>query len=141
MKDIALDAYGDISAFGDGGAWVSDVRQVAQALRIRLRTHLAEYFLDSRMGLPWLDWLGKASATMLGEIEVSISREILATSGVSRLTKRVSATWVRDTKTIQIEFECVVRTPTSEQRLTVTATAAHTGAIVLMILDQSGAVI
>jgi len=141
MIDLALDTTGDIDAFAAGGAWISGLRRVAQELKIRLLTHLGEYFLDTRFGLDWTDWLSrKASSSLLREIEVTISREILATSGVTRIAERVTATFEVATRTIRIGFSCYA-SEEDEGVIVGTIEGVHPGALLVILLDPTGAII
>ena len=54
--DIKLDATGDIS-FSGGESSITTIGadDLAQRLQIRLKTHLGEWFMDTSVGVDWLN--------------------------------------------------------------------------------------
>ncbi|KQV83229.1 hypothetical protein [Rhizobium sp. Root1220] len=84
---LAIDqATNDLYLTADGNlATVSDAHAVGQHVRQRLSTFSGEWFLDTTVGVPWLDQiLGRAYDPALAESLVKA--EILDTDGVTEIT-------------------------------------------------------
>ena len=140
IKDLALTADGELAEFTGGGEWITGKARVAQELRIRFNTHFGEYFLDSRMGVPWVEWLeGKATTTMLQRVKSWITKEVLATTGVKRLDGSVKVTWNSGSRSIGISFRCI--TVEEGEPLSVSGDYMNLGAIKLLIIDSTGGVL
>lgn len=82
MVDIALKENGDIHT---QTKLVAGRDEVIQRVRIRLNTFLGEYPLDSRVGIPWIQWqsLRGIPVDQIGE---RIRLEVATTDGVLRVT-------------------------------------------------------
>lgn len=73
---------------------------VGQHVRQRLQTFLGEWFLDTRVGIPWLDQLlGKRYDPSLAEAVVKA--EILNTDGVKAINS-FSVSFLRDLRALRI---------------------------------------
>lgn len=89
MIDLRLDPITRDMAFGSGprGATIvplDGAERVAQAVGIRLRTWLGEWFLDATHGVPYLDEvLGKGRRPEL--VEAVLRAQILGVAGVQGL--------------------------------------------------------
>lgn len=56
MADLKLDADGDLEIGSDGDLIiVTGIDAIAQHLRIRLQFFLGEWFLDTRLGIPYFE--------------------------------------------------------------------------------------
>lgn len=99
-RDLLLDAAGDLDLTTGDAQLVSDLVAIAQELRIRLRTFVGEYFLDTGRGLPWLSWSeGKMPEATLRQIEALARAEILKVPGVVRVeASKVAAVFDRATQ-------------------------------------------
>jgi hypothetical protein len=53
MSDLALDTFGEVDFSQKGPYFIHGADAVAQHLRIRLRFYLGEWFLDTRVGIPF----------------------------------------------------------------------------------------
>jgi hypothetical protein len=53
MSDLKLDTNGDLAIVGDTLVLTSGIEKVAQDLTIRLQFFQGEWFLDSRLGVPY----------------------------------------------------------------------------------------
>lgn len=85
MKDLKLDADGDLLIDQYSLKLVDNIDQIIQNISIRLRFFLNEWFLDINAGLPWLeDILIKAPNQI--RVESLIKDEILTTPGVDEIT-------------------------------------------------------
>jgi len=76
--DMALTADGDLPL---QPGLVSGVELVAQRVAFALRLHRGEYLLDTRKGLPWLDWMQTRPAP-LDTMDAAIKATILGVPGV-----------------------------------------------------------
>lgn len=89
MIDLRLDPGTRDMVFGSGprGATIvplDGAERVAQAVGIRLRTWLGEWFLDADHGVPYLeDILGKGRNPAL--VEAVLRAQILGVAGVDRI--------------------------------------------------------
>lgn len=80
--DIHLDEAGDLRAFN---RLASGSDLVAQRIRMRLRTHLGDWLLDSSKGLPWAEWFA-TKPSPVDEAEARIRTELVSTPGVIRVS-------------------------------------------------------
>lgn len=102
MRDIALDtASGDLAISGGDLALTSGPDAVAQRLRLRLSTFLGEWFLDRRVGLPFLrDVLVKNPNRAV--VEDLFRRAIASCPGVASL--ETFALTIRSDRTATVSF-------------------------------------
>lgn len=109
MTDIRFNPSTNDLEFGSGTFELVDgVEAIAQELRIRLRFFLGEWFLDSRLGIPYFEKiLGKKRRQNL--IDAIFKKAILTTPGVSSLT-RFSQRYEGETRTLFLAFSCVTDT-------------------------------
>lgn len=56
----------------------------AQQIRIRLNRHLGEWFADTRIGMPWMDWVATKPFPLV-DASARIRQEIETTPGVVRV--------------------------------------------------------
>jgi hypothetical protein len=103
-KDLLLSSTGDLDLTSGGAAFVAGLAAIGQAVRIRLRTFLGEYFLDVTRGLPLLEWgQTKTPASVLRQVELLTRAEILACEGVTQVDQEgVVATFDRAAQEITI---------------------------------------
>lgn len=87
MTDIKQDPDGDI-AIENGSPVIIDGGgdEVVQILRQRLRTGLGEWFLDTTIGVPYLQSIFKKNPSPVA-IETAFKNEILNTPGVLELSE------------------------------------------------------
>jgi len=87
IRDILLDEDGDLD-LTRGGSWAADEDAIAQEIRVRLRTFLGEYFLDTLgRGLPYERWAtSKWSDETRTEAAILVRDELLAVKGVARIS-------------------------------------------------------
>ncbi len=81
---------------------VSDGAEVAQAVKIRLRLVLGEWFLDNRLGTdyPGVVWV---KGPDLMEVEALLRRTILETPGMATLTA-YSQAFTTSTRSLSVTF-------------------------------------
>lgn len=86
MADLKLDETGDL-AFEDGQLVVIDGPEAtAQRLRLKLSTWLGEWYLDERVGVPFVrDWLVKNPNLRL--ITSQVQELVLADPGVRAINR------------------------------------------------------
>lgn len=87
MSDIALDDTGDILLDDSNDLTLTTgVEAIRQHLEARLRTFLEEWFLDKRIGIPWLQQVLKKNPDEV-IVDSVIKREIINTPGIEELTE------------------------------------------------------
>lgn len=82
--DIALDTFGDIDVSTGDLVLLDDTDAIKQHLRIRLQFFLGEWFLDTRVGVPYFEQLLGQKPN--DEVVRSIMRSVvLSTPGVTEM--------------------------------------------------------
>ena len=87
MRDLALDAAGDL-ARTNGAARLTEPASgeaVQQRLRVRLRLWRGDYVLDRRIGIPFRRWLGEKGAAPVALAESVLRRAVATCPGVARV--------------------------------------------------------
>lgn len=84
MLDIRLNEKWDLDYRGGGLFFVSGVARVAQQVKQALLILLGEYFLDTRIGIPYREavWVKNPQPTLLRTI---FTETLLAVEGVTRV--------------------------------------------------------
>lgn len=82
MRDVKLTSEGDIYP---QTVYVDGIEYILQRVRIRLNTHLGEWILDTRAGMPWRRWLDTKPAPV-DQVRDFVRREIESTPGVIRVS-------------------------------------------------------
>lgn len=104
--DIKLDVFGDVDFTDNEISLVTETDAIAQHLRIRLRTFLGEWFLDTRIGMPYFEeFLVKNPNRLV--MDARLREAILETPGIASLT---SINYELDgfTRALSISFEAVL---------------------------------
>ncbi|MCX6027663.1 MAG: hypothetical protein NTY23_15690 [Chloroflexi bacterium] len=87
MRALALDADGDLALTSVRGGLrltlVEGPEAIAQRIRGRIRLWLGDWFLDTSIGVPYLQILGQKNAAAFAE--ATLRRVILTTPGVAGL--------------------------------------------------------
>ncbi len=101
MKDLKLDPVTwDLAVEDHDLAFVEGVDRVVQSLKIRLRTYLGEFFLDTTVGVPYFqDVLVKNPD--LNNIEAVLRSIILEDAEITEVTS-----FVRNFNTSSRAFSC-----------------------------------
>jgi hypothetical protein len=81
IRDLALDANDDTYLLNGDLVFVSGVEGIASDLRSRLQTFAGECFLDTSLGVPWLEKVLGHKPTP-GELQAIFRSVILETPGV-----------------------------------------------------------
>lgn len=82
--DILLDSDGDIDITDNSASLVTEYEAIAQHLKIRLRTFLGEWFLDTRVGIPYYqEFLIKRPNKLV--MDTRLREAILETPGITDL--------------------------------------------------------
>lgn len=76
MKDLKLNADGDLAIIGFDLALVEGRDQVAQRLKTRLKTFLGEWFLDVTRGVPYFEDI-LVKAPDMTRVNAIITQQIL----------------------------------------------------------------
>jgi len=84
MKDLKLDTFGELDLSSGDLQFVTGADAVAQHLRIRLRFFLGEWFLDTRVGIPYFS-VFFIKQPNLAAIEAIYRRAIQTVPGVDSL--------------------------------------------------------
>lgn len=100
MKDVKLTPEGDIYP---QTVYVEGVDYILQRVQIRLNTHLGEWILDTRQGLPWRRWLNTKPAPV-DQVRDFVRREIEKTAGVTRV---VDLTAEADNRAIKVSGDII----------------------------------
>lgn len=108
MTDILLDrATGDVD-LTNGIELVDDVEAIAQQIYIRLRTFLGEWFLDTRIGVPYFQKIiGKKRSQ--AQTDLIFRRSIQTTPGIASVTE-LTQTFDAATRELRIAFRAVTTT-------------------------------
>lgn len=106
MTSLRLDAdTGDLDLSSGTVRLVDGADEIAQKIRIRLRFFLGEWFLDTRLGVPWFQKvLGKKRKKAI--VDVYIKRVVLTTPGVQSIDS-FSMTFDGVTRKLSVSFTCV----------------------------------
>jgi hypothetical protein len=86
MIDLKLDDAGNVVIENSDLAFVTEDDEVAQSIRIRLRTWLGEWFLDKDYGVNWLGRVFKRPFSQT-QARKEIERIINGTVGVKRTVR------------------------------------------------------
>lgn len=86
MSDFAMTTAGDIDLSRDDLYFVTGADAVAQHLRIRLRVFKGEWFLDTRVGIPYYSQILVKNPN-LAAIQSVYRRAITSTPGVDTLER------------------------------------------------------
>lgn len=84
MNDLKLDSDWELVIENHDLATVSGIDAIEQNLGQRLKTFLGEYFLDSRIGLPYFQEIFKKKFDPI-VVDTVIKREIINTDGIIEL--------------------------------------------------------
>lgn len=84
MSAFLLTASGDLDQTSGGLVLIDGAQQVLQQIRSNLRTFLGEYFLDTTLGVPYIQTVFQ-KGTGQGVIEGLLKQAILGTDGVIQL--------------------------------------------------------
>jgi hypothetical protein len=108
MRDLKLDANGDVAIESGGGVVVSGRDAIAQRLRVRLRMFRGEWYLDERLGI---DYFGQVlvKSPDLQVVASIIRRAILTTEGVIRLTSYAQSL-DKGSRRLSVTFSAVTTT-------------------------------
>lgn len=86
MSDFLQDADGDLVIQNGALVLFTDAQlEVAQRVTQRLRTFFGEWFLDTTVGVPWIQQIFQ-KGTNIGIIEALVKQAIVGTPGVLQLT-------------------------------------------------------
>lgn len=103
MTDLKLTPEGDLDISGfDLKMTTVGPESTAQALRIRLKTHLREWFLDKTVGVPWITQMFAPNATDKSRDRLMKSK-IGAAAGVKKVLT-LSSTFNSTTREYSLKF-------------------------------------
>lgn len=109
MADLALDKNThDLDLTGDQLSLVSGVDAIRQHLAIRLQLFRGEWFLDTRVGIPYYQSILIKNPDLIA-VRGIYTQAILATPGVESIGK-FDLTFDTSIRKLVISFECVVDT-------------------------------
>jgi hypothetical protein len=107
MRDFALDANGDICLDSNGDiVVVSGTAAIVSELKSRLQTFAGECFLDTTLGVPWLEKILGHKPTV-GELDAIFREVILGTPGMTSLTKLIVS---QASRTLTVAFGATAAT-------------------------------
>ena len=102
MSDLALDTFGELDLSRDDLYFVTGADAVAQHLKIRLRFVLGEWFLDTRVGIPYRSQIWVKNPN-LAAIQSVYRRAIASTPGVDEL-QRIDLALDASTRQLRVSF-------------------------------------
>jgi len=102
MSDFALDTFGELDLSRDDLYFVTGADAVAQHLKIRLRLIRGEWFLDTRVGIPYPSqvWVKNPN---IGNIRGIYRSAIASTPGVEEI-QRIDLTFDASTRELNLTF-------------------------------------
>ena len=105
MISLGLDANNDINVVNGSIKRVTDAEQVVQAVRTNLLTYRGEWFLDTRIGVPYFE---KVFVKPFNRpvVEAELQRTITQTPGVEELLT-FELTFDRVTRKASVSFSAV----------------------------------
>lgn len=104
MADFALDATGDLDVSGGTLHAVYGREAVAQEVRIGVRFFLGEWFLDTRIGIPYFTDIFRKNPN-LGLIRDIFRRAIESVPGVLAVTD-ITLDFDAPTRKLSLNFAC-----------------------------------
>lgn len=129
-SDIRLTADGDITVPTRA---VTGINLVIQRVKIVLNRWRGDWIMDSRVGIPYLDWLDDAIPNPV-EIEDFLRAEIEAVEGV--ITARVAAEQVD--AVVQITVDVRISQDAAPANVRLVATVAPDEASVIRVVHLAG---
>jgi hypothetical protein len=102
MSDLQLDDNGDILVTNDALTLVDGDAAIRQHLTIRLRFFLGEWFLDSRLGVPYFGSVLVKNPNLV-LVRGIMRQAILSTPGVASL-ERFDFTYTNATRKMELDF-------------------------------------
>jgi hypothetical protein len=103
MQSFALDSNMDLTFSDNGFALITESEEVAQNITTLLQFFLREYFLDTSLGVPYLEKVFTKPIDM-GNIESALKTAILTADGVDQLTT-FNTIIDRQTRKLVVTFE------------------------------------
>lgn len=105
MYDIALSANTHDLIFKDGDlVLIDNAERVAQQVKIKLRSFLGEWFLDTTYGVPYFESILIKNPS-LDHIRNILRQQILDVDDVSAVTT-LTLSVDKQTRTLTVNFEC-----------------------------------
>lgn len=120
LRDLMLDADGDLAIVNGDLAFVTGAAAVAQACQIRLRTLAGEWVFDERVGTPWLESIlvklgpGQGRPLTLDHVRQVISKRLRETPGVADVS-RLDLALDRATRALTIDASVLAETGEAAQ--------------------------
>lgn len=105
MKTIKLNVDGDLDLTNSQMTFITGAEAVKQKLLIGLRTFLGEWFLDTRVGLPWYERILVKSPNQ-ADIAVIFKRAILSCDGVASV-KNLVVSMDNKTRKLSVSFTAI----------------------------------
>jgi hypothetical protein len=102
MSDLALNTFGELDLSQDELYFVTGADAVAQHLKIRLRFIEGEWFLDTRIGIPYISQIWVKNPN-LAAIQAVFRRAIVSTPGVESL-ERMDAAFDSAARELRLDF-------------------------------------
>lgn len=102
MSDLALDTFGELDLSRDDLYFVTGADAIAQQLLIRLRLVQGEWFLDTRVGVPYRSQIWVKNPN-LAAITSTYRAAISSTPGVE-LLERLDLDFDASTRELSVDF-------------------------------------
>lgn len=101
MSDLQLNDDGDLELTGNDFVLTTGVDAISQHLSQRLKIFLGEYFIDKRIGIPYMEHILKKNIDPI-IVDTLFKRQIITTPGVIELLKFTAD--LDSARTLNIEF-------------------------------------
>lgn len=110
-NDLELDAYGELRLVGDDpyivelGQTSTEGEAISQRLRVRLQTHLREWYLDQRVGVDYLGVVFVRDPDLIA-VRAELLREITAVEGVGEVVS-ITLDWDQSARELAYRFQVI----------------------------------
>ena len=104
MSDLALNPSGDLDLVAGSPHLLHGEDAILQDLRTRLRSFKGEWFLDTRLGLPYLDYV---NGTPLAVIRAHLIKLAAATAGIGSV-RDVRFSFDRQHRKLSVTIQAVL---------------------------------
>lgn len=112
VSDFKLGPDGDLPEFS---SLVTGVDALAQRVKIRLQTHLGEWFVRPDVGLPWRQWVAlkplppllvqvRVHALLADTPGVDTVRDVVAVLDEDTRTMSITATVIHDLEVVELAY-------------------------------------
>ena len=102
MTDLKLDENGDLAIEDDDLVIIEGIDAIAQDCEVRLKFFQGEWFLDTRLGVPWFQNILGQKPRLIA-VKAILKKAILSTPGILSILD-FDMDWDGVTRTLSVEF-------------------------------------